>query len=102
MHIAVVAPLLLLPPVTLSTLLTPHYGVSSGFAAGFLVFFVTLASSVTLYRISPFHPLTRYPGPLLAKVSKLWHIWKSWDGKQHLYIQALHNKYGDIIRIGKF
>lgn len=27
-------------------------------------------------------------------------VWKGRHGKQHLYIQELHNRYGDIVRIG--
>ena len=101
MRFATVLSLLLVLPTMSSVFLTPHFGALRGLAFGFLTFFSTLFSSVILYRISPLHPLARYPGPVLAKVSKFWHIWNSWDGKQHLYIQALHNKYGDIVRIGK-
>ena len=100
-HVAVVLPLLVFLPATLSTLLFPYHGALRGLAIGFLAFFATLGSSITLYRVSPFHPLARYPGPLPAKISMLWHIWKAWDGKQHLYIEDLHHRYGDIVRIGK-
>ena len=101
MHIAVVASLLLFFPAVLSTLLIPHYGALRGLLWGFLAFFTTLVSSIVLYRVSPFHPLAHYQGPFPAKISKLWHIWKVWHGKQYLHIQALHNRYGDIVRIGK-
>ena len=53
------------------------------------------------YRVSPFHPLARYPGPILAKVSKGWHVCQSLDGKQHVYLRRLHDTYGDIVRIGE-
>ena len=102
MHFLVVSSLLIALPVALSTLLMPHLGAIRGLALGFLTFFVTLLSSITLYRICPFHPLAHYPGPLLTKVSKFWHLWNSQNGKQYLYIQALHNEYGDIVRIGEF
>ncbi|KAI0093392.1 high nitrogen upregulated cytochrome P450 monooxygenase 1 [Irpex rosettiformis] len=55
-----------------------------------------------LYRISPFHPLAKYPGPLLCKVSKLWmaHVTAS-SGKAHIYVQEIHRIYkSDIVRIG--
>ncbi|RDX50601.1 high nitrogen upregulated cytochrome P450 monooxygenase 2 [Lentinus brumalis] len=53
-----------------------------------------------LYRISPFHPLAQYPGPLGCKVSQWWMACKSWSGYEHLYISELHHKYGDVVRIG--
>ena len=40
----------------------------------YAIFHTTLISSVVLYRLSPFHPLARYPGPLSAKISKLWFV----------------------------
>ena len=93
--------LLLFVPACLSLLLVPHLGVLGGVASCFLVYFAALSSSIVLYRISPLHPLYRYPGPLPAKITKWWHIWRVHKGKQHLYIQSLHDKYGDIVRIGE-
>ena len=40
----------------------------------FAIFHTTLISSIVLYRLSPFHPLAKYPGPALAKISKLWFV----------------------------
>ena len=37
-------------------------------------YFATLLGSIAAYRISPFHPLARYPGPFIAKLSKLWMV----------------------------
>ncbi|KAF8069222.1 cytochrome P450 [Lyophyllum atratum] len=64
------------------------------------VFLTTLASSITLYRISPFHPLAKYPGPFLGKVTQFWSCWVQWNGHQHLVTRALHDKYGPFVRIG--
>jgi hypothetical protein len=36
-------------------------------AHNFLILFY-----VTFYSLSPFHPLAKYPGPIINKVSKLW------------------------------
>ena len=76
--------------------------------ASFLDSFLTLIShwflllTLTIgYRLSPFHPLARYPGPALSKVSKFWTSVVSAKGYNHRYVRELHQKYGDIVRIGK-
>ena len=85
----------------------------------YAVFYTSLVLSVISYRLSPFHPLAKYPGPVLAKVSKLWfvstdermikrlvpmiHRFKAhlgWQGKQHIHYRNLHKKYGDVVRVG--
>lgn len=66
------------------------------------LFFVALLSSVTFYRVSPFHPLARYPGPVLCKISKLWTAYVASQGKLHLYHKELHEKYGSIVRVGEY
>ncbi|KAL7277160.1 hypothetical protein ACG7TL_009006 [Trametes sanguinea] len=58
-----------------------------------IVFLLSLITSVTIYRISPFHPLARYPGPIACKVSKFWMAGVSLTGRQHTYIQSLHQRY---------
>ncbi|KAI0367365.1 high nitrogen upregulated cytochrome P450 monooxygenase 2 [Pilatotrama ljubarskyi] len=63
-------------------------------------FVSTLLVSTTLYRISPFHRLAKYPGPFPCKLSKVWMACVSATGRQHLYIKSLHDKYGDVVRIG--
>ena len=40
----------------------------------YAIFHSTLISSIVLYRLSPIHPLAKYPGPVLAKISKLWFV----------------------------
>lgn len=56
---------------------------------------------VRLHRSLPlFHPLARYPGPILCKISMFWLAKVAWGGKEHIYHQELHERYGDIIRIG--
>ncbi|KAI1270667.1 cytochrome P450 monooxygenase-like protein [Xylariaceae sp. FL1019] len=47
-----------------------------------------------------FHPLARYPGPKLAAVSELWHIWSMFSDREIFNILDLHKKYGDVVRIG--
>ena len=58
-----------------------------------------LFSSMTVYRVF-FHRLRDFPGPPLAKVSKLWHMSKVLDAKQYLFLDGLRMKYGDYVRTG--
>ena len=62
---------------------------------GALIFF-TLA-----YRLSPLHPLAKYPGPAIAKTSKWWAAYISAKGDSHRYYKQLHDRYGDVVRIGQ-
>ena len=86
----------------------------------YAIFYTTLILSVVSYRLSPFHPLAKYPGPTLAKVSKLWFVsihsgrmtrclvlmihrfkaYLGWQGKQYVHYRNLHKKYGDVVRVG--
>ena len=66
----------------------------------YTTYFFTLALSVVLYRISPFHPLWRYPGPFWCCTTKFWHAALAATGEQPRYLQRLHDKYGDVVRFG--
>jgi len=68
----------------------------------YLVYSVTLATSVVAYRISSLHPLSKHPGPLMCKMTKLWSVWVALKGDTHLYHKRLHDKYGPTVRIGMF
>lgn len=46
-----------------------------------------------------FHPLRSYPGPFLAKVSKVWSRYGNLKGRKSHRIHAAHLKYGPIIRV---
>jgi hypothetical protein len=65
-------------------------------AYGGALMFFTLA-----YRLSPFHPLAKYPGPVIAKTSKWWAAYMSGRGDIHRYYKCLHDHYGDVVRIGE-
>ncbi|KAJ3519829.1 hypothetical protein NM688_g9246 [Phlebia brevispora] len=92
--------LLVFVPASISVLFTPSYGYAPSLALSFSVYLTTLATSIVAYRLSPMHPLARYPGPTMFKVSKWCSVWIARGGKQHLYIHNLHEQYGDVIRIG--
>lgn len=66
-----------------------------------LFFSFSLGSLIVCYRLSPFHPLAEYPGPLICKATKLWGAWVALRGDSHWYVKDLHKRYGPIVRIGK-
>ncbi|KAH8691885.1 cytochrome P450 [Talaromyces proteolyticus] len=46
-----------------------------------------------------FHPLHHYPGPLLARATRLYHIWYDLSGIQHLKQKQWHDTYGPVVRV---
>lgn len=61
---------------------------------------VTLFASIVVYRLSPWHPLARYPGPALRKVSQARTILAAKRGVQYLELKQLHEQHGSIVRTG--
>ncbi|KAJ8507505.1 hypothetical protein ONZ45_g10130 [Pleurotus djamor] len=59
-----------------------------------------IALFTIFFRLSPLHSLSAYPGPIQCKVSKLHSAWVASTGRQHVYYRSLHEKYGDIVRVG--
>ena len=90
-------------PGCMTLLYLPHTG-SRVLAAVkvFGLFWSTLTTSILVYRISPWHPLAKYPGPLLCKLTKFYFAYWALDGKQYLYYFELHRKYGDVVRVGQW
>lgn len=58
-------------------------------------------TSMGIYRVF-FHRLSRFPGPFPAKLSKLYSTWTARRLDAHNDLMALHERYGDIVRSGKF
>ena len=52
-----------------------------------------------IYRLL-LHPLARYPGPLLGRVTDVYSAYHAWTGKRHHDFDRLHQKYGPIVRYG--
>ena len=67
-----------------------------------LGYILALVSSVICYHLF-FHPLAKagFRGPLLARVTKLWHAWACRRSQNHLVLADLHKRYGDFVRTGK-
>ena len=96
-NIAVHAAILFAPPILLTLLVDSP---QSTLLRNFATYLTTLVLSVLVYRISPIHPLARYPGPIGCKISKFWLGFVCIPGFQHQYIKSLHERYGDVVRIG--
>ncbi|KAJ6553667.1 hypothetical protein B0H10DRAFT_1848822, partial [Mycena sp. CBHHK59/15] len=67
-------------------------------ASTYTTFYAILVLCILSYRVSPFHPLAKYPGPFLHKLSKfrmVWILfWRDHLGVDITYYQSLHKKYG--------
>jgi cytochrome P450 family 628 len=63
---------------------------------------LSIWTSMFFYRAF-FHPLNKYPGPFLAKLSKLWAFSQTAKTglKWYQVDEALHKKYGDYVRTGR-
>jgi cytochrome P450 family 628 len=93
--------------VTVSLFLTQFYSFSVWQALSvtnkwFASFATGLSISTLVYRAF-FHRLNRFPGPFLARLSAFYPTYLTVD-EEHMYleVQKLHEKYGDVVRIGMF
>ncbi|GJE85092.1 cytochrome P450 [Phanerochaete sordida] len=98
--IRVLFALVFVAPAVVSQLLFPLYGTVAGIFLSFFVYYTTLLVSIIIYRVSPFHPLARYPGPLLAKITRWYWTLIALRGRQHVETLRLFGMYGDAIRVG--
>ncbi|KAF2843450.1 cytochrome P450 [Patellaria atrata CBS 101060] len=55
--------------------------------------------AVVLYRLT-FHPLAKYPGPFLAKITAWYDVYHAYKGDKHIHFVYLHEKYGTFVRFG--
>lgn len=72
------------------------FGTVAGLASCYIL---GLFSSITIYRIF-FHRLRHFPGPRLAAVTKLWHVFQCRDSRNHLVLDSMHKQYGNFVRTG--
>ncbi|RYP07924.1 hypothetical protein DL764_002195 [Monosporascus ibericus] len=65
-------------------------------AAAAVAFYVV---GLVTYRVF-FHPLAKYPGPFLAKITDAYHLYHAWKGDRHLEFWRMHERYGKVVRFG--
>ncbi|KAL1948481.1 hypothetical protein VTO73DRAFT_12556 [Trametes versicolor] len=93
LSVAILYAVILQPQWSLiTTLWHAAYLITLTFAAVWTCFIV--------YRISPLHPLHRFPGPVLNRVTELPLAYTAARLNRHLYLCKLHETYGPIVRTG--
>lgn len=80
--------------VLLGTCLSSYGCTSSLTIAG--VIFAAIAAYV-VYQLW-FHPLAKYPGPLLGKLTQWYDVYHAYVGDKHILFYHLHKKYGTVVR----
>lgn len=88
------------PWVLGSTIARPFSATFLSVAYTFTVYWTEIIVLTVAYRLSPLHPLAKYPGPALAKASKLWMARASATKKAYQVVEGLHRQYGEVVRIG--
>lgn len=60
-------------------------------------FWVGYRIVLALYNISPFHPLSRFPGPKIAAASYIYEAYYDWllVGRYGHEIRRMHERYGE-------
>lgn len=91
---------------TLVTAINASAELFSSFRVGFdglrLLWLAVVATIavVFVHLFQTWWSLRHIPGPFLASITNLQRVWWVRTGRAHLYHQAVHAKYGDIVRIG--
>lgn len=95
---------LLFSPLAPLYIILPHYrGIALNVVlTAYGTTYATLLMSLIIYRLSPIHPLWKYPGPVLAKCTKFWGVYHSSTGCIHHTLSDLHRYYGSVVRTGKY
>ncbi|KAF7337852.1 Cytochrome P450 [Mycena venus] len=101
-NLLLLAILLVLLPGTVSLFsVDKHKSTFMSFSLSCLQYYASLLLFIIAYCVSPIHPLSGYPGPLPAKIFKLWLAYVAYQGKLHVYAKCLHDDYGPIVHIGE-
>ncbi|KAF9873688.1 branched-chain-amino-acid aminotransferase [Colletotrichum karsti] len=67
-------------------------------AVGFICLFV--AGIIVVFKRLVLHPLGRYPGPLIGRLTSLYNTYHAFRKDQARNLHQLHEKYGPIVRYG--
>lgn len=59
---------------------------------------LALAAAKILYNVH-FHPAAAYPGPLLARATRLYYMYYRMSGRLEFKIKELHDRYGRVVRV---
>ena len=62
--------------------------------------FLSLLATIYVVYQWLFSPLAKFPGPFIAKISKLWRAYMTARGQWHRDLVKLHERYGSVVRIG--
>ncbi|KAH7354879.1 cytochrome P450 [Rhexocercosporidium sp. MPI-PUGE-AT-0058] len=54
---------------------------------------------LVIYRLY-FHPLANYPGPVFGRMTDWYTVYHAWLANRHTDFHRLHQKYGEIVRVG--
>ena len=97
--LAIHAVLLLAVPSILFNQLAPQLSILQQISA-MLLYWALILAFTALYRLSPLHPLAKYPGATPAKLSKIYSSYLTARGDIYREIKSWHDQYGDVVRIG--
>ncbi|KAK5053697.1 hypothetical protein LTR84_001658 [Exophiala bonariae] len=64
-----------------------------------LLLFIVIVCGYFLYYIL-LSPLSPIPGPVVAKLTRLWLAFEGYRGTFHTTLLSLHDEYGDVVRVG--
>ena len=59
----------------------------------------SLIVSILVYRLF-LSPWRKFPGPVLACVTKLYHFWCIRRADNYRFAERMHREYGDVVRTG--
>ncbi|EAW15346.1 cytochrome P450 [Aspergillus clavatus NRRL 1] len=90
------APLIVLYHFTCFSVLLMTISHAEWLIGGYLL---SLYTSIAVYRLF-YHRLNSFSGPVLARTTKLWHVWKARHRQNHLVLLDLYQRYGEVVRTG--
>ncbi|GAP85610.1 putative cytochrome P450 [Rosellinia necatrix] len=64
-----------------------------------ICYLTSLFTSMTIYRLF-FHAIVSFPGPKLAAVTKLWHVFHITDSRNFMFMDKIYQEYGKFVRTG--